>query len=126
MDSAVNLAGLRVLLVEDESLISMLAEDILEEAGCEVMSAMRLDEALQLAASERFDVAVLDINLGGGQTSYPIARLLTERSMPFAFASGYGHQALSTDFKNHVMVQKPYNPDSLREAISRALSVNTE
>lgn len=122
MNNTVHLSGMRVLLVEDESLVSMLAEDILAEAGCEVVLAMRLEEGLHLAASERFDLAVLDINLGGGQTSYPIARLLMDRAIPFAFASGYGHQALSTDLQKHPMVQKPYTPATLLDGVARALS----
>ncbi len=48
-----------------------------------------LVEALHIAASEDFDAAVLDVNLGG-QTVYPVAEVLGTRNVPFAFLTGYG------------------------------------
>jgi hypothetical protein len=64
------LEGKTVLLVEDESLVSMLAEEILIDAGCEVILAMRLDRALEVAKSAEIDCALLDVNLGNGATSF--------------------------------------------------------
>lgn len=83
------LQGLTVLLVEDESMVSMLAEDVFLDAGCVVLLAMRLREALEIARTEKLDFAVLDVNLGGGDTSYPVAELLEEREVPYMFATGY-------------------------------------
>jgi DNA-binding response OmpR family regulator len=60
------LVGTRVLVVEDEALISMMLEDYLTEIGCEVVAtAARLEEALEKARSVSMDVAVLDVNLAG-------------------------------------------------------------
>jgi DNA-binding NarL/FixJ family response regulator len=63
------LDGLRVLVVEDEMMVSMLIEDMLGELGCEVVGpASRLDEAMLLAKEAELDCAVLDVNLGGPPT----------------------------------------------------------
>ncbi|MGQ0443651.1 MAG: response regulator [Beijerinckiaceae bacterium] len=58
--------GLRVFLVEDESLIAMLLVDMLADIGGTVVGvASRLDEAIEKASSLTFDVAILDVNLNG-------------------------------------------------------------
>lgn len=118
--SALN--GRRVLLVEDESLVSLLAEDVLAEAGCVVLLAMRLAEAMELARSAEFDLAVLDINLGGGQTSYPVAEVLKARGKPFVFASGYSVEGFDPSFADQPSVQKPYSPKDLLSVAARALA----
>ena len=89
MSDTTQLAGLRVLVVEDEMMVSMLIEDMLSDLGCAVVGpASRLDEAMQLASSADLDCAVLDVNLGG-QPIFPHDDLLRERGRPFAFATGY-------------------------------------
>lgn len=113
--------GLRVLLVEDESLVAMLAEEILLEAGYEVLLAMQLEQAIDAIRSYRFDAVVLDVNLGGGTTSFPLANYLVESETPFVFASGYGREAVHTEFPEHDVVQKPYSPASLLAAVSKAV-----
>lgn len=113
------LRGANVLLVEDESMISMLAEDVLESAGCAVVLAMRQAEALELAGEGAFDLAILDVNLGGGETSYPVADLLAARSIPFLFATGYSRDGLEPRFRDAVRLQKPYSPQALVAAAAQ-------
>ena len=61
-----NLQGLRVLVVEDEPILSMMIEDYLEDLGCHVVgAATRLNEALKQANTLDLDVGVLDVNLAG-------------------------------------------------------------
>lgn len=102
-----DLEGRRVLLVEDESLVAMLGEDMLLELGCMVDVAMRLDQGLALARTGDFDLAVLDVNLGKS-CSYPIADLLTERGIPFIFATGYGSAGIEPPYRGIPVLQKPY------------------
>lgn len=110
--------NLRVLLVEDESMVSMLAEDILTDAGCTVLLAMRLPEALNMAQTAQFDLAILDVNLGGGQTSYAVADVLMGRGIPFAFATGYAFGGLDTRFDGIIRLQTPYTPQTLLALLS--------
>lgn len=111
-----NLTGKNVLLVEDESLVSFLTEDILMDAGCKVVLAMRLEEGLELARGATLDLAILDVNLGGTDTSYPIADVLVVRRVPFMFVSGYGANGLDAAYRHHRVLQKPYTPHDLLEA----------
>lgn len=97
----------RVLLVEDEMLIAMHMEDMLIELGFEVVGpAMRLKRAVQLAESQKIDVALLDVNLAGEQ-SFPVARILSQRNVPFVFVTGYGAAGLIDEFKGMPALQKP-------------------
>ena len=115
------LTGRRVLLVEDESLVAMLAEDMLTDLGCEVVTAMRLEQAMAFAKAERFDLAVLDVNLGNAR-SYPVADVLFERCTPFLFATGYGRQGLEPAYQAVPVLQKPYQSEPLEHLLIRLLT----
>jgi CheY-like chemotaxis protein len=120
-DGDAALAGLRVLVVEDEALVAMLIEDALADLGCVVVALVAgLDEALDLAASERLDAAVLDVNLAGRE-AYPAADRLAERGVPFVFATGYGPQGLRDGYRDRPALQKPFEPRELAAALARAV-----
>ena len=111
------LDGLRVLVVEDEMMVSMLIEDMLSELGCQVVGpASRLDEALALAKDADIDCAVLDVNLGG-QPIFPVADLLRERGCPFAFATGYGDAGLREVDRGSPVLQKPFREGDLARVL---------
>ncbi|MGH8192227.1 MAG: response regulator [Rhodanobacteraceae bacterium] len=106
----------RVLLVEDEMLPSMVMEDALTELGCCVRKAARLPKALQLAISEKFTFAVLDVNLDGERV-FPVAAALRERKVPFLFSSGYGDSSIPPEYRDCKVLQKPYGMESFRQAV---------
>ncbi|QPQ56181.1 GAF domain-containing protein [Allosphingosinicella flava] len=112
------LRGQCVLLVEDSLIIALDAEDILKRLGAkEVVTAASVGVALALIEEARPDVAMLDINLGD-QTSFPIANRLSEKGIPFLFATGYGEQAqLPPDHKARVVLQKPYTLKNVARAM---------
>ncbi|ODT57686.1 MAG: response regulator [Phenylobacterium sp. SCN 69-14] len=113
MSTTPDLTGLRVLVVEDEMMVSMLIEDMLEDLGCQVVGpASRLEEAIELVNSVELDCAVLDVNLGGQPIS-PLADLLREKSAPFAFATGYGDAGLRDADKGSPVLQKPFREGDL-------------
>jgi CheY-like chemotaxis protein len=120
-DDLKSLAGTRVLIVEDEMLVSMLVEDILADLGCVVIGPMsKIDKALEAARSESFDIAFLDVNLAG-QRVFPVADVLAERGIPFIFVSGYGDQALEPPHNDRPVVKKPFAPDALGVALVATL-----
>jgi CheY-like chemotaxis protein len=113
------LEGKRALLVEDEAIIAMTAEDMLAELGCAVITAATLPEALDAVEREPFDFALLDINLNGVD-SLPVAARLREAGRPFVFTTGYGAAGCG-GYEDVPLVAKPYQLRDLEEAISRAL-----
>ncbi len=78
--------GASVFLVEDEVMIRMMVADMLEELGFSVAAeAGEINEAIRLAQSAEFDLAILDVNVNGKVIS-PVAELITARNRPFIFA----------------------------------------
>ena len=117
MNDNSNLTGLKVLVVEDEMLVSMLVEDMLSDLGCTVVGpAAELEEAMSLARSADIDLALLDVNLGG-KPIFPVADALKARGVPFAFASGYGEAGLSEDHRGAAVLQKPFREADLAKAL---------
>jgi CheY-like chemotaxis protein len=113
--------ALRVLVVEDEILVALLAEDMLGELGYQVTGPLsRLDLALATAQREPLDLAVLDINVNGDEV-YPIAATLRARGIPIIFATGYGKPSVHKAFRDCPTLQKPYQIDDLRAAVAEAM-----
>ncbi|UVK57449.1 response regulator (plasmid) [Mesorhizobium sp. AR02] len=114
------MAGFRVLLVEDEMLIAIEIEDTLKDFGCEVVGPTgKLETALQLATDEMIDAAILDVTIRGGEV-FPVAEKLLERGIPFMLASGYGEWALPDKMRDRPRLTKPFTSEELHVQI-RAL-----
>jgi CheY-like chemotaxis protein len=112
-------AGLRILVVEDESVIAMLLEDILTQFGHQVVGPVaRLGKAVELARHEALDTAILDVNMNGEEV-YPVAEALAEREIPFVFASGYGKSSLRNPFADCPVLTKPFQWRDLRAILTR-------
>lgn len=120
MDSP--LTGCRVLVVEDEIIVSWMLEDMLSELGCEVVGPVaRIDLALAIIDAQAIGAAVLDVNLNG-QFSYPIADALTARGVPFVFSTGYAKDRLLTAYRDCPVLQKPFQRSDLGETLAGLLT----
>jgi DNA-binding response OmpR family regulator len=109
------------LVVEDDILIATLLADILESGGWQVVGPVaRLATALHAAASESFDAAMLDVNLGG-KTVYPVAEVLDARKVPFVFVTACGREVLPPLFCGRPHLGKPFAPWELIGAVARLL-----
>ena len=117
MTTPINLAGQRILVVEDDMLIAVLIEQTLQELGCVVVGPVgKLEAALRLAVSEALDAAILDVNIRGGLV-YPVAGQLRTRGVPFALASGYGDWALPEAFRYQPRLTKPFTCEELEAQV---------
>lgn len=115
--AAGSLAGRRILVVEDEVLISMFIENVLADLGAEVIGPVNtLADGLALGGSERLDGAVLDLNLNGEQT-YPLADALIARGVPFVFITGYDRDSLDRRYSRVPILQKPIEADTLEKIL---------
>jgi DNA-binding response OmpR family regulator len=122
------LTGKRVLVVEDEALVSMLVEDELRDAGAEVMGpAPTVDRALQLIEAAAPDggisAAVLDINLDG-QHVEAVADRLAALGVPFLFATGYGQGCDTCGHGAAPILSKPFAPERLVAAVEALASAS--
>ena len=118
-----SLEGLRVLVVEDDYLISLLLDDMLTSAGCVVVGPLpRLTDALEASAKVSCDAAVLDVNLGGERV-YPVAKILAERRVPFVFVTGYSGDALPREYAEQPRIAKPFKAAQLLGALSNLIEL---
>lgn len=116
------LEGKRVLVVEDEALVSLLLEDALLDAGAEVVGpAHSVDDALRFVerseADGGIDAAVLDINVNGRHVS-PVADKLAALGVPFLFATGYGANCDTGGHGAVPKLEKPFDPAGLIATIA--------
>lgn len=115
--SPLGLMAPRVLVVEDEMTVAMLIEDMVSELAYEVAGVVpRLEDAMRLLDSDSFDLAMLDVHLGG-KTVFPFASELERREIPFLFATAYGARGIPEEFRHHQVLQKPFGPVELRRAL---------
>lgn len=116
------LAGVRVVIVEDEAMLALALEDTLGEMGCHVVGAAnRLVSALPLVADAAFDLAILDVNLNGSRID-DVADAVIARGIPLIFATGYRESGVPARQRGWPIVNKPYTTEDLERAMTAALS----
>jgi CheY-like chemotaxis protein len=119
--AASRFAGVRILLVEDETIVSFLIEDMLKELGCaNVWHASGVDQAIAILSNRQPDAAVLDVNLAG-QPGYAVAEHLEAAGIPFLFATGYGPCGIPQQWASKPTIQKPFRYQTLASALASLL-----
>jgi CheY-like chemotaxis protein len=114
-------SSLEILVVEDESMVAMMIEDMLEDLGHKVIATSgRMPEASKLVSDSIADLAILDVNLNGEET-YPLADSLAARQIPFIFATGYGASGIKPEWSGVPVLQKPFQSRELAQAINLAI-----
>lgn len=109
----------RILLVEDDGMISLMLRAMIEELGYTVVGPVRsLDDGLAQAEAEDVDFAVLDYRLGVTEDSRPIAARLAERGIPFAFATAYGRSGIAEAYADVPVIDKPVLPEELERLLA--------
>lgn len=121
-DGAGSLAGLRVLVVEDEALVAMLVEDLLADLGCAVVGPFAtVATALGAVAPGALDAALVDVNLGG-ERAYPLADALAAAGVPFVFLTGYGRAGVDPRYAEAAVLPKPFEAASLERALAEVVA----
>lgn len=114
----------RILLVDDDILLSTLIADWLAESGCAPVGPARTpDDALALIGAEgqNLDAALLDVTLAGAP-SYPVAEALALQGVPFAFVTGRERGEIDAAWRDAPMLQKPFSLVQLNGFVARLLN----
>jgi CheY-like chemotaxis protein len=110
---------LRILVLDDEPLISALISDWLSELNCETIGpADSVQHALGLIDASPLSGAIIDVSLRG-EESYAVADALQIRGVPFAFATGYGRSGVANRFPNALILPKPFSFDDVKTVIGK-------
>jgi CheY-like chemotaxis protein len=98
----------RIFVVEDEPIVAFEMCDTLEDLGIEVVGpSIHLEHAQQLAREGEIDAALLDVNLGKGQTSQSVAEILKQRGIPYAFITAYDASQVDFIRPEDFVIEKP-------------------
>jgi CheY-like chemotaxis protein len=113
----------RILVLDDEPLISMMVQAWLTELGCETVGpAGSVRSALGLIErTDDLDGAILDVSLGK-EDCYCVAEVLHERGIPFAFATGHGVNGVAARFNNALVLPKPFDFEAVKDVMNKLLN----
>ena len=113
-----SLNGCRILVVEDEALVSMMIEDVLATSGGGVVGPTpTTKEALDLLEREDVHCAVLDVKLMDG-SSFRVAEALKQRAIPFLIVTGVDDQTIPAAYLGAPVLRKVFMPHELIDAVA--------
>jgi DNA-binding response OmpR family regulator len=119
MDDAMALDPLKVLIVEDEALLAMELDDLVSEAGHEVVGwATSSSQARKMIDETDADIAFVDVNLTDGETGLSVARYAAERRRSMVVFMTANPSRIPETFEGAVgVIAKPYTMIGLQAAL---------
>ena len=121
---------MRILVAEDETIIRLDLREILERAGYEVCAEARDgEEAVELALSERPDLAILDVKMPRLDGIDAARRILADRPIPIVILTAYGQDELvsrAVEAGVFGYLVKPFRETDLLPAIQAARARHAE
>lgn len=118
MKSTSALLGLRILVVEDDTIVAQFVAATLEEAQAVVVGPCHSVRAAQAILDvEQVDAALLDVNVADGEV-FPVAERLAAQQVPFLLLSGYGADAVPANRPGWRALAKPFRMQGLIEAVA--------
>ena len=116
---------LKIIIVEDESLIAEMLKLMLEEMGHKVIGVVHTFLSGQLVIERGgYDLAILDINLHGKMEGIELAMELRENRIPFMFLTSYSDKATLDEAKKTVpgaYVLKPFTEEDIYTGLEMTL-----
>jgi CheY-like chemotaxis protein len=115
------LAGSRILVVEDSPVVGPFTADLLGELGFEVVGpAPNMAAARELIEDGVFDAALMDVHIRGERV-FPLCDLLDAMGVPFVLTSGYGDWQVPEKLEKRPRLQKPYTIAQVEKALNKLL-----
>jgi DNA-binding response OmpR family regulator len=113
----------RILIVEDEPLIAMMLEDFIDALGHELAGSYdQVSGAVARIDEGGIDAAIIDVNLRGGEQSWPIAARLSDAGVPFLIATGGTGDSIAEPHRDRPVIAKPFTLDAVEKALDRLLA----
>jgi len=111
------LANVRVLVVEDSSQFSEALKGLLEACGTDVAGPVAtVADAARLVSERRIDVALVDINLRGGERGYDLIDQLHDQGIRIVVLTGYPEVSINNR-KVTAVLQKPVSVPRLLQSL---------
>jgi DNA-binding NtrC family response regulator len=114
------------LIIEDESLIALAIEEALRDCGFISFDlAVSADDAVAAATRRCPDLITADVELRPGCGIDAVQSICSEMPIPVLFITGSPTQ-VRMRMPQHSLVEKPFSPDDITDAIKHALSRRPE
>ena len=124
-DDLQRLAGLKILVVDDEAIVREVVADMLTDMGCTVVTAEDGKRAIELVASEDPAAVLLDFAMPGMNGAEVARTVLAERpDTRIVFATGFA-QSDAIDHavgEDAIVLRKPFSPGALADSLRKALA----
>ena len=117
-----SLARARVLLVEDNPDVAIIAADYLEQCGCNVIKVESGEKAVDtLNRRNDIDLVLSDIAMPG-MSGLELGRLVRDyhSEVPIVLATGYSDKATQAVEEGFILLEKPYSLEAMRESLAAA------
>lgn len=122
--SDMSFEGKRILYLEDEPLIAFDTSENLSDMGfADVTTVYRLDEAISRSEQGNFDIALLDINVDCGRTSFDLGKTLRDKGVSVIYASGNSSDCQRLRAEGYHFVGKPVLASDLETTLKAALDL---
>jgi len=107
----------RILIVEDEPLTAFDNENMLSDAGYDIVATVDdLEEAMNVLDREKIDLILSDVRLRGDRTGIELAQAAKAKGVPTLFATGHAYPGASEIAVG--CLHKPYTARQLCQAIA--------
>ena len=115
------IAGRKILVIEDSPVVAEFVVDLLDELGCEVVGpAPNMAAAREMIESETFDAALVDIHIRGERV-FPLCEILEAKRAPFILTSGYADWGMPEKWDDRPRLQKPYTLEDVEQALTKLI-----
>ena len=116
------LAGVRILIIEDQAEVAARLENAVVGAGGQVIAvATTVDSAMGLIASEQISAAIVTMIVGGDYADI-IARELLLREIPYVVTTGIGTSRNHPDLHAALTITKPFKASYVQEVLADLIS----
>lgn len=117
---------MRILIIEDEPLVALVASDVLGQSGHEIVGvAATVTTAIALALAEKPDLLLVDLNLRNGDCGADaISEIRSSFRVPALFVSGSSDECRRFGYKYaYGCLKKPYYSDQLTVAVEAVMAI---
>jgi CheY-like chemotaxis protein len=118
----------KILVVDDEEILTVTFVKLLETAGYGVLVASRGEDAVVMAEEDDFDLIICDIRMPGQdgvKTIQQIRNIRGKKEVPVIFVTGYADEALEKEANRLgplAYIYKPFDAFKLLDLIKKAVS----